>query len=238
MSQAVTPLPGHAGVPDVAGDHLNALRFLDEHGAGLRRSPELGRWYLWNGGWWEEDRLERVQAMARTTVDNLRKWVAEARDPNEFKQRSAHYQASAKAGRRDALLQIAGTDREIVVAVDQLDVHPMLLACQNGTVDLSTGELRTSEPSDLLTRGIAVDYDPDAYSESWIRVPRRDLPRRLRASGLRATALGLLPDGRRRRARRPGAHRQRSERQVDTARHRPGPTRRARHQPRPRVWSS
>lgn len=161
-------LPGTHDLPDVAGDHLNCLRFLEDHGQVLRRSPELGRWYIWNGSWWEEDRLDQVPEMAAESIDGLRQWVTEAQGPDEFKRRSAHYNASAKAGRREALLSLAGTDPNIVVAVDQLDSHPLLLACRNGTVDLTTGELRPADPKNLLTRGVCVDYDPDAFSEHWV----------------------------------------------------------------------
>jgi putative DNA primase/helicase len=142
----VLRLPGAHDLPEVAGDHLNCARFLAEHGERLRRSPELGRWYIWNGSWWEEDRLDRVLELAAESIDKLRHWVVEAHGPDEFKRRSAHYTASAKAGRREALLSLAGTDPNIVVSVDQLDSHPMLLACRNGTVDLATGELRPADP--------------------------------------------------------------------------------------------
>ena len=87
---------------------------------------------------------------------------------SNFKQRAAHYQASAKAGRRDALLSVAGTDPDIVVSVAQLDAHPYLLACHNGTVDLRTGELRSAGPADLLTHGVAIDFDADAFSPEWV----------------------------------------------------------------------
>jgi len=161
------PLPNRAGVPLVAGDALNAQRFLTEHGHRLRRSPELNRWFIWNGAQWDEDRLDRVSAMASETIDALRQWVSEAESPDEYKRRSTHYMASAKAGRRDSLLSIAGTDPEIVVDVRQLDSHPMLLACRNGTVDLRTGELRPADPADLLTRGVDIDHVPGARSDRW-----------------------------------------------------------------------
>ncbi len=99
--------------------------------------------------------------MAADTIDHLREWVAESDGADEFKRRSAHYTASAKAGRRDALLSIAGTDPDVVVAVEQLDAHPMLLSCQNGTVDLRTGQLQPARRKDLLTRGVNVDYTSD-----------------------------------------------------------------------------
>jgi putative DNA primase/helicase len=167
MSANVVPLSGLAGVPDVAGDHLNAQLFLDQHGENVRRAPELGRWFVWTGAWWEEDRLDRVPEMATDTIDRLRAWVAEADGHDEHKRRSQHYQASTKAGRRDALLSVAGTDPNIVVAVNQLDAHPTLLACANGTVDLTTGELRPAARVHLLTRGVAIEYDPDARSVLW-----------------------------------------------------------------------
>jgi putative DNA primase/helicase len=169
MSADPVPLRGHAGVPEVTGDHLNANRFLSEHGHGLRRSPELGRWFIWNGACWSEDRLDRVPALASATIDGLRPWVAEAVGVDEFKRRSAHYAASAKAGRRDALLSIVGTDPDVVVSVEQLDAHPLLLACRNGTVDLTTGDLRPADPAHLLTRGVDVDYSPDDHSARWER---------------------------------------------------------------------
>jgi len=167
VDDARTPLRGLASVPDVAGDHLNAQRFLEANGDKVRRSPELNCYYLWDGAWWREDRLDRVLDLAGECIDDLRTWVAESEGADEFKRRSAHYTVSAKAGRRDALLSIVGTDPTVVVSIDQLDAHPMLLACRNGTVDLRTGELRPARQSDLLTRGVDVEYDADADSSKW-----------------------------------------------------------------------
>jgi putative DNA primase/helicase len=158
-----------AAVPDAAGDYLNAGRFLAEFGHLVRRAPELGRWFIWNGSNWEEDRLERVLDMATGTIDQLRDWVAEADGVDELKRRTAHYAASSRAGRRDSLLAIAGTDPNVVVAVNQLDTHQYLLACRNGTVDLRSGQLRPARREDLITRGVAVDYDPDADPSEWLK---------------------------------------------------------------------
>ena len=195
MTSEPVPLRGHAGVPDVAGDHLNAQRFLALHGATARRSPELGRWYLWNGAWWEEDRLDRVLELAAGTIEALRQWVSEAKDADEYKRRSTHYQASAKAGRRDALLSIVGTDRDVVVGVDQLDTHPLLLACRNGTVDLTTGKLRPADPAHLLTRGVSVDYDPDAFSPRWVAFLDRVFDRDVDLVGYVQRLLGYCLSG-------------------------------------------
>jgi putative DNA primase/helicase len=152
---------------DSGGDFLNAERFLAEHGDRVRYAHELGRWFVWNGSWWQEDRLELAQELAKETIDGLRSWVGEARSESEFKRRARHYDASTRSGRRDGLLTIARTDRSVVVSVGQLDLPPHLLACRNGTVDLRTGELQPADPGHLITRGVELDYDPDARSETW-----------------------------------------------------------------------
>ena len=152
-------------VVEIAGDHLNAGRFLAEHGHVIRYSPELGRYLVWNRSWWQEDRLEGTLALANVTIDGLRAWVGEARDNDDFKRRSKHYNDSTRSGRREGMLAIARPS--LTVSVDQLDRHPHLLACLNGTVDLRTGELLVSDPAQFLTRGIDMDYDPEATADEW-----------------------------------------------------------------------
>jgi putative DNA primase/helicase len=159
--------PRHVDGIDVAGDHLNAERFLSTHGEHVRYSPELRRWFVWSGAWWHEDRTETVQEFATKTIDSLRSWVLEDPSPEEYQRRFRHYQASARSVRRDGLLTIARTDPGIVVEVEQLDTHPHLLAFRNGTVDLCTGALLPADPAHLITRGVDGDYDPTATSRDW-----------------------------------------------------------------------
>jgi putative DNA primase/helicase len=153
-----------AGDVELAGDHLNASRFLEAHSGQVRWSPELDRWFVWSDAWWQEDRTERVQDLALEVIDGLREWVAEA-SGNEFRHRAAHYAASSRAGRVEAMLQVARP--RLVVGVEELDQRPYLLACLNGEVDLRTGELHPAERSHLLTRGVKVEYDPLAQSDLW-----------------------------------------------------------------------
>ena len=151
---------------ELAGDHLNAERFLQAHSEEVRWAPELSSYYTWSGAWWEEDRAERVQGLALHVIDELRGWVAEA-SGDEFRRRAAHYSASSRASRVEAMLEVARP--RLVVSVEELDSFPYLLACRNGEVDLRTGELHPSDPAHLLTRGVDVEYDPEARSERWER---------------------------------------------------------------------
>ena len=44
-----------------------------------------------------------------------------------------------------------------------------LLGCENGVVDLRTGELRAGRPADLITRSTHLDFDPTATCGRWVR---------------------------------------------------------------------
>jgi putative DNA primase/helicase len=67
----------------------------------------------------------------------------------------------------DALLAMAESERPIAVTGDNWDRHPMLLAVQNGVIDLETGVLRKGRPEDGLTRVAPVTYDPGARASRW-----------------------------------------------------------------------
>ena len=150
---------------EMVGDHLNAQRFIAEHGEAVRYVPELDRWYIWNGAWWREDHVEAVHGLANDTIDGMRVWVGEAQDRDDFTRRSRHYQESTRSARREGMLAIARPD--LAVSVEQLDRHAHLLACRNGTVDLRNGQLVPADREHLITRGVDLEYDASARSDDW-----------------------------------------------------------------------
>lgn len=149
------------------GDHLNAELFIRRYGQQVRWSPELNCWLVWNGAWWEQDRLKKVFGMARDTIDQLRFGIAEPGSPNEVWRRANHYKASTNAPKMKALLDVASSEPDIRVSVSDMDSHPMWLACLNVTIDLRSGELRSANPDDLLTKGVNLMYSPEAKSPIW-----------------------------------------------------------------------
>jgi putative DNA primase/helicase len=69
--------------------------------------------------------------------------------------------------RRVKMLASGRAIEGIPVRPGELDRDPMLLNCRNGTLDLRTGDLRTHRREDYLTRGLDLDYDPDARCPTW-----------------------------------------------------------------------
>jgi putative DNA primase/helicase len=58
---------------------------------------------------------------------------------------------------------------EVPVMPDELDQHPMLFNCLNGTIELETGTLREHRRGDMLTKLCPTEFNPDASTHEWDR---------------------------------------------------------------------
>lgn len=68
-----------------------------------------------------------------------------------------------------AMMKLASGMSGVFVQHEQLDAHPDLLNCQNGTVDLRTGKLTAHDPAQLLTKVCLGGYSPGAECKWWTR---------------------------------------------------------------------
>ena len=64
----------------------------------------------------------------------------------------------------------------IHVPYQDLNAHPWFLNCQNGTLDLKTGNMREHRREDLLTTVLSVSHDPKATCLAWEKFLERVLP--------------------------------------------------------------
>jgi len=114
---------------------------------------------LWDGKRWAKDDCGEVIRLAQETARSIYHEAAAA-DKDEQRRITGWALTSQNASRINAMLAMA--QPHIAIKVNALDADPFLLTCENGTVDLKTGELRPHDPSDLITRLVPVEYNPDA----------------------------------------------------------------------------
>ncbi|HHY33345.1 MAG TPA: hypothetical protein GX515_10125 [Firmicutes bacterium] len=145
----------------------NARRFLIAHGPDLRYCHPFQRWFVWDGRRWKEDLAGEVQARAKDTVRRMYLEAASEEDDRRRKDLAKHALRSEAAQKIRAMVELLKTEPGIPVLPEELDRDPWLLNCQNGTLDLRTGELRPHDPRDLLTRLAPVVYDPNATCPQW-----------------------------------------------------------------------
>jgi P4 family phage/plasmid primase-like protien len=150
-------------------DHYISQLFSDFAQARVKyqwNDGKSGVWMIWNGKVWEADRDGEIFR----TVDNFRSHI---------------YMSSWKSGQQDLLIKIAyhmtqqpRRKRMLEMAQSEMllksvpedyDQDPLLFNCNNGVIDLATGELLPHDPRYMMTRITHVDYDPDATSKLWNR---------------------------------------------------------------------
>jgi putative DNA primase/helicase len=149
-------------------DYGNAERLVARHGQDLRFSPGLG-WLVWDGARWQRDADGEALRRMKETIRAEWAKVAHISDRDERNAMVSHLNRSESARGLKAGLEVAQSERPLVVGPDQLDRDPWLLAVENGTLDLETGKLRPPQRDDLITRTATAAFVADARSDLWER---------------------------------------------------------------------
>jgi putative DNA primase/helicase len=133
--------------PEVTEDKA-ALEFAERHCNELRYDHEVGKWFRWNGRFWE---CERTQL----AFDWARKLARELAGASPGKQLS-------KIAFAAAVERAARADRAVAVKSDAWDRDIWLFNTEAGTIDLQTGKMRPHKLDDLITKIAPVAPGGDA----------------------------------------------------------------------------
>jgi putative DNA primase/helicase len=142
-------------------DHGNSQRLTAMFGADLRYCHEMRKWLAWDGRRWKSDATGRAYRLAKRAMVEFVRQAFEGTD----EELQSFAVGSLNERRISHLLILAQS--EIYVEPHQLDAHPKLLNCLNGTIVLDTGELRPHSREDYLTKLVHVEYHPKAQCPRW-----------------------------------------------------------------------
>jgi P4 family phage/plasmid primase-like protien len=155
----------------ISDDDL-ARRFTERHGDVFRYVAALGRWFMWVGSHWKQDDSLAVFDAARASCRrDLGQALVDLEKTHERKQLRSKLGAAPTVA---AVERLARSDRCHAVTLEALDADPWLLNTPGGVLDLRTGALRPSNPSDLITKITAAAPMPEC--PTFQRVLERALP--------------------------------------------------------------
>lgn len=138
----------------------NAERFVDMHGDKVRWCPARKSWLFYDSKRWMWDERGCVVKLAHQTARSIYNDAVIEPDPAKQKEIAKFAVASQNEGRISGMLSQAKP--YLAVGMDELDRDRWALNCQNGTLDLRTGNLLPHDPADLITRLAPVEYDSEA----------------------------------------------------------------------------
>jgi len=173
LQAIVTSACTHPARGEHCTDLGNARRLVGLHGDDLQYCHPWERWLAWDGTRWALDDTAQVGRWA-TDVPTALLLEAAGLEGEERKARVAWAMRSQSVGRLHGMVALA--QAELPVLPDDLDADPWVLNCQNGTVDLRTGELHPHDREQRITKLAPVDYDLDATAPQWDAFLERILP--------------------------------------------------------------
>jgi P4 family phage/plasmid primase-like protien len=150
-------------------DSGNGERIVALHGRDLRFCTEFGKWLVWDGRRWLVDEAaqatQRAKEMARLLYEQA-KGVLDTSLRDRLKE---HARDSESQAAITAALKRAASEPGVPVAAVDLDRHPYLLNCLNGTVDVRTGQCLAFDRSYLITKLCHVSYEPAAECPRFLK---------------------------------------------------------------------
>lgn len=150
-------------------DDAGAARlFIDTCGGCCKYAADRRKWLFFDGSRWDADgenavREKLKELAAALTLYGLRH-ISDEKRRTDFLKWAAKWQQFRQ---RDTILKDAASVAP--VKYGDFDRDPLVLNCRNGTLDLSTFELKPHNAGDLLSHMADVTYNPAAQAPRWLR---------------------------------------------------------------------
>ncbi len=139
-------------------------RLTQRHGQNLHYTVERG-WLVWSGKHWQVD--DKAVGVAALAIDAARSLFDEIKDAMDQKEAFKHARNASQKRAIEAAIWLTRSAAGVYQQLVTFDVNPMILNCQNGVVDLATGELRPHSKEARCTLLAGTAYHPEATAPRW-----------------------------------------------------------------------
>ena len=156
--------------------HTNPRYQRDEIGIGYafadyfkpiaRFDRERGIWYVFDGKVWQPDENAlAVAELAKRLADRLYTFALQIKDEDTRNRYIKRVQKLQMRKNRRTMIEDAKSVYPVPHSI--FDRNTDLFNCQNGTLNLTTGEFKAHDPADFLTLMSGITYDPKASCPRW-----------------------------------------------------------------------
>jgi putative DNA primase/helicase len=160
-----------AFLPEIKEFHLtdlgNAQMMVSEHGDNFRYNHVQKKWLVWNNKNWQIDDTAKIFRYAKNTVRNFYHEASICEDNSEREKLVNHALKCESSNKINAMIELAKSEEGVPILPDELDINKMLFNVRNGTLNLTTLQLKPHVREDFITKISPVTYDPDAKCPKW-----------------------------------------------------------------------
>ncbi|MFZ6019899.1 MAG: DNA primase family protein [Chloroflexota bacterium] len=150
-------------------DGGNSEFFADRHAGQVCYRHDLRRWFVWRSPVWKPDTDGEIERLALEAVRERQAQAMNIQDSDQRKKALQFLLQSENGYRLRSMVEIAKAMKPLAKSGGEFDQKDMLLAVQNGVIDLTNGEFREGDPADYLTQCAGTHYDPSAKAPRWER---------------------------------------------------------------------
>jgi len=150
-------------------DGGNAEYFADQYEGKICYRHDRREWFVWRTPVWRPDNDGEIGRLALAAVRERQTQALNIQDIDKRKKALSFLLQSENGYRLHSLIEIARSLKPLAKSGEEFDRQEMLLAVQNGIINLETGDFREGEPEDYLTQCAGTYYDPDAKAPRWER---------------------------------------------------------------------
>lgn len=151
-------------------DAGNANRLHSLLGDDWKFVPQLGRWLHWNGQRWQEETNGSIRVAAMEAFRNLAADIRSLPSCHDMKEMQHRQKVADGLGRAESIGRIRGAlsflEGLALKQYGEFDTDPFLLNLQNGTLNLSTGELRPHNKKDFITKICSASYESQSVANN------------------------------------------------------------------------
>lgn len=150
-------------------DVYNADCFVRKYSNIIKYCRELG-WLFYDRKRWNKD-IDQITAekFARQIARDHYTLLKKSRTEEEHRTAFNHFLRSQNDRKIKAAVHQARSYDEILIPLEDLDADLYLFNCDNGAIDLRTGNFREHRPGDMTTKLAPVIYDEQARCELWLK---------------------------------------------------------------------
>jgi putative DNA primase/helicase len=148
-------------------DCANSKRLIYYFGKQFLYNHTAGKYFIWDGTRWAEDKTRKIWDYAQSTVRNIYQDAAICEDTELRKKLADFARSSENYSRIKAMIELTKNNQNIAVTNEDLDQNIWGLNLIDGTYDLKSFTLNDHNPADKITKLCNVTFNLQAKSPLW-----------------------------------------------------------------------
>lgn len=151
-------------------DTGNAHRMYDRFGHIIRYSYNRKKWFYWDGKSWRLDDSGEIKKLADMICDDIKKEAYQEQDEKTQADLLKWASKTASSRGKEAMIKECQHLHGVPASPDDFDSYSEYINCQNGIVNLRTGELLPHDSNFLMSKICHAEYDVDGKKpKMWLK---------------------------------------------------------------------